>query len=297
MGQTGQSDVTASPGSQHFTLNTNGLVKVGRRPSLPNYLKQLWDFRSFVFFDSQARISSGNSEESLGKLWMILNPILNGATYFLVFGILLGTGRGVPNFIAYLILGVFMFRFTTQSILSGARSINNNRAIVQAFNFPRATLPIAVCVRELMANLPVFLVMFALVLAIPPMEPITWKWLLFIPVVIIQFFFNVGLSLLLARVVTRVKDFAHIISFGTRLWLYLSCVFFSAERFESNPLIMTLMHANPMFCVLDIVRDLILYDTWPVAERWLVLGGWTAALLVIGMLVFWWAEEDYGRET
>lgn len=281
---------------RQYTLDRSELIPVGRRPSLPAYLRQLWDYRHFVLFDSRARVSSGNSEESLGKLWMVLNPILNGATYFLVFGVLLGTGRGVPNFLAYLIIGVFMFRFTTQSILNGARSINNSRALVQAFSFPRATLPIAVCVRELIAHVPVFVIMFVLVLGIPPLEPITWKWLLFFPALALQFLFNIGLSLFLARIVTQVKDVAHLISFGTRLWLYLSCVFYASERFESVPLMMTFMHANPMFCVLDIVRDAVLYDAWPAMDRWLVLGGWTLGLLVVGLISFWKAEEAYGRE-
>jgi teichoic acid transport system permease protein len=296
MAQTGHPDGTSTAGHLQYSVSRDSLIPVGRRPSLGRYLRQLWDFRSFILFDSQARVSSGNTEESLGKIWMILNPILNGATYFLVFGLLLGTGRGVENFIAYLIIGVFMFRFTTQSILNGARSINNNRAIVQAFHFPRATLPIATCVRELLANIPAYVVMFVLILVIPPLEPITWKWLLFIPVVVLQFFFNIGLSLLLARIVTQVKDFAHLISFATRLWLYLSAVFYAADRFASHPLMMAFMEANPMFCVLDIARDVLLYDAFPAPERWIVLAAWTVGLLIVGTVVFWKAEEAYGRE-
>ncbi|QCU78349.1 ABC transporter permease [Citricoccus sp. SGAir0253] len=296
MAQTGHPDDTSTAGVRRYTVERGGLIPVGRRPTLGRYLKQLWDFRSFILFDSQSRVASGNTEETLGKAWMVLNPILNGATYFLVFGLLLGTGRGVENFIAYLIIGVFMFRFTTQSILNGARSINNNRAIVQAFHFPRATLPIATCVRELLANVPAYVVMFVLILAIPPLEPITWKWLLFIPAVILQFLFNIGLSLLLARIVTQVKDFAHLISFGTRLWLYLSAVFYAADRFASVPVMMAFMEANPMFCLLDIAREVLLYDALPSAERWLVLGAWTVGLLVVGTVVFWKAEEAYGRE-
>ncbi|MEE1620716.1 ABC transporter permease [Zafaria sp. J156] len=295
MGLTGQMEEPAEA-ERRYVLERTGMIRVGRRPSLAGYLKQLWDFRAFILFDSRARIATGNSDDALGKVWMVLNPILNGATYFLVFGILLGTGRGVPNFIAYLIIGVFMFRFTTQSIINGARSINNNQAIVQAFNFPRATLPIAINVRELMSHVPVFAVMFILILAIPPLEPISWLWLLFFPVLALQILFNIGLSLLLARIVTQVGDFVHLISFGTRIWLYLSAVFFSADRFADHPLMMAFMNANPMFCVLDIVRDVILYDTLPEAGRWLVLGGWTAALLLIGTIVFWKAEESYGQE-
>lgn len=73
-------------------------------------------------------------------------------------------------------------------------------------------------------------------------------------------------------------------------------MFYSAERFESIPVMATFMHLNPMFCLLDILRDSMLYDTLPSMDRWLVLGGWTAGLLLVGLLTFWKAEEAYGRE-
>lgn len=282
---------------RHVVLDRQGLIRVGARPSLPRYLRQLWDYRSFILFDSQSRIAGGNSENSLGRIWMVLNPVLNGATYFFVFGLLLGTGRGIENFIAYLIIGVFMFRFTSSAILSGARSITNNRAVVRAFQFPRATLPLAVNVRELLVQVPGFITMFVLILLIPPMESITWKWLLFIPLVALQFLFNVGLSLLLARLVTWHNDIVNLISFATRIWLYLSAVFFSIDRFQDHPEVMMIMELNPMFCVLDIARDALLYDTLPDLQHWLVLGAWTFAMLVIGTLVFWQAEESYGVEN
>lgn len=277
-------------------IEQSGLFKVAARPGLWTYLKQIWRFRSFVLFDSQSRIAGGNSEDSLGRVWLILNPILNGATYYFVFGLLLGTGRGVENFLGYLIIGVFMFRFTSQAITSGARAITNNRAVVRSFRFPRATLPLAINVRELLTQIPVFAIMILLILVIPPAEPITWKWLMLIPLIALQFVFNLGLSLILARLVDWSNDMIHLVTFATRIWLYLSAVFFSVDRFENHPALMRMMELNPMFCVLDIARDCLLYDSWPPAERWLVLGAWSLVLIVVGTIFFWRAEERYGRE-
>lgn len=285
------------PGSiARYVIEPEGLIRVGARPSLWAYLKGIWKFRHFIYFDSQARIAAGHDEDRLGKIWLVLNPILNGATYYFVFGLLLGTGKGIPNFLGYLIIGTFMFRFTTQAIINGARSINNNKSVVQAFNFPRATLPVAANLREFMANVPAYVVMIILLLVIPPLENITWLWLLMIPLVALQFLFNLGLSLVLARIVTRFSDFVHIISFGTRIWLYLSAVFFSIDRFAEHPALVTLMHMNPMYCVLEIARDCLLYGSVPDLSRWLVLIGWTAVLLIAGTVIFWLAEESYGQE-
>lgn len=299
-GQDPTNSQSGDPSPQHsvkeYSINPSNLIRVGARPGFWAYLKEIWRFRSFIYFDSQARVAAGHDEDRLGSFWLVLNPILNGATYYFVFGLLLGTGRGIPNFLGYLIIGTFMFGFTTKAIIAGARSINNNKSVVQAFNFPRATLPVAANLREFMANVPAYVVMIILILVIPPMEQITWLWLLMIPLIALQVLFNLGLSLVLARIVTRYSDFIHIISFGTRIWLYLSAVFFSADRFASHPALMAFMHANPMYCVLEIARDALLYSTVPHMSRWLVLIGWTVGLLIIGAWVFWRAEESYGRE-
>lgn len=289
-------DSHSQGGTVVLTVDGSSLRRVGARPGLGRYLASLWEFRSFILFDSRSRIAGANSLNALGRVWMVLNPILDGAAYFLVFGLLLGTGRGIENFIAYLIVGVFLFRYTTAAISAGSRSISANLSIVRAFRFPRATLTIATNIRELMLFGPTLVVMIALILIIPPAEEITWRWLLMIPLLALQTLFNIGLSLLLARFVAHWADLGNLISFGTRIWLYLSAVFFSVQRFEHIPPLVTAMHLNPMFCVLDIARQSLLYGADADPMRWIVLITWTAVLLVVGVVVFWRAEETYGEE-
>lgn len=289
-------DQQAPSGGTVVTVDGSDLRRVGARPGLGRYIASLWDYRSFILFDSRSRIAGANSVNALGRVWMVLNPILDGAAYFLVFGILLGTGRGIENFIGYLVIGVFLFRYTSGAITAGSRSISGNLAIVRAFRFPRATLVIATNMRELLLFVPTLITMVLLVLAIPPAEEITWRWLLLIPLLALQTLFNIGASLLLSRFVAHWADLSNLIAFGTRIWLYLSAVFFSIERFENVPALVTAMHLNPMYCVLDIARQSLLYATDADPMRWIVLAAWTAVLLVVGILVFWSAEETYGED-
>lgn len=283
-------------GAQQVKIDGSNFTRVGVRPGLWSYLKELWDFRHFIIFDSKSRIAGETADDNLGRTWMVLNPILQGMAYFLVFGVMLGTGRGIENFVAYLIIGIFMYRFTVTTVVAGSKAISGNRALVTAFSFPRMTLPIAINVRELMRQSTTYLTMFALVLMIPPLEPISWKWLMFIPIVAMQFLFNLGLSFVLARIVAEWNDFTHIIAFGTRIWMYLSAIFYGVERFEDIPIVLNFMYANPLFCILDMTRDVVLYDTWPEPMRWIVLGSWTVGLLIVGTFIFWQGEEKYGRE-
>ncbi|GAA3795488.1 ABC transporter permease [Micrococcus endophyticus] len=293
MADTGESRAEAAA---VVTVDGARLRRVGARPGLGQYIRSLWDYRSFILFDSRSRIAGANSVNALGRVWMVLNPILDGAAYFLVFGLLLGTGRGIENFLGYLVIGVFLFRYTSGAITAGSRSISGNLSIVRAFRFPRATLVIATNMRELLLFVPTLITMVVLVLTIPPAEDITWRWLLLIPLLALQTLFNIGASLLLSRFVAHWADLSNLIAFGTRIWLYLSAVFFSIERFEHVPALVTAMHLNPMYCVLDIARQSLLYAEAADPMRWIVLGAWTAVLLVVGILVFWSAEETYGED-
>lgn len=293
------------PTPRQVALDGDGLIRVGARPNLWQYLKQIWAFRHFILYDSHTRVATSNTSDSLGRVWMVMNPILLGFAFFMVFGIILQTSRGIDHFIGYLIIGIFMFRYATSAITAGATSIINNQNVVHAFNFPRACLPLATNMRELFANIATFVVMFALVVTIGDLaiggeasSPIVlnWKWLLFFPVLGLMLLMNFGLSLLLARAVTAYTDVKHLVSFGTRIWFYASCVFFAPDRWAEVPYAQPFLDFNPMFCALDIVRQAWLYDSFADPMRWYVLSGWAVGTILIGIIVFWQAEETYGRE-
>ncbi|AMB42599.1 phosphate ABC transporter permease [[Arthrobacter] sp. ATCC 21022] len=226
---------------------------------------------------------------------MLLNPIFSGLTYYVMFGLLLQTGRGIDNYIGYLVIGVFIFQASAGAITTGARSIHSNKAVVQAFNFPRATLPIGANIREMMANVPLILAMLLIITIVPPVEKITWLWLMILPALALQSIFNLGIGLILARIISRVHDATHLLPFFIRAWMYGSAIFYSYDRFITHPEILAAMKINPLFNVIDIIRNCILYAQPPTWQSWAILAVWALAALMIGMVFFWQGEESYGR--
>ena len=194
------------PRRRTVVLDLKELPRVGARPKFTDYLVSLWDYRHFVLYDAKARVQSANRRDRLGSAWLLLDPLLNGLGYFLIFGLLLNASRGIENFLGYLIIGVFLFQLSTRAIVTTSRIIASNQNVIQAFNFPRATLALAVNLRELIANIPVILMMLVLIILIPPTEQISWLWLLIVPVIMLQVIFNLGLGLLLAPMVAKVND-------------------------------------------------------------------------------------------
>lgn len=284
----------ASPTTTKLVTLGN-LSRVGARPPLGQYIRLLWARRHFLWADARAKVASGTRQSLLGKAWLVLNPLIDGAVYFLVFGLLMKNARGIDNFIGYLLIGVFLFQFTTQSINGGARSVQSGKNLIRAFTFPRAALPISVVLRNLLNLGPTLVTLAALIYLTSPAEEYTWRIALVPAALALQVMFTTGLALLVARWAAALPDITNLISMVMRVWLYASAVFFSFENLVDDPELLAWLEVNPMFIVLDIVRDCVLYATTPDPMRWVWLGCWAVGMLLIGFVTFWRAEESYGR--
>lgn len=277
-------------------VDLRAVSRVGAKPALVDYLVSLWNYRHFILYDAKARVQSKNKRDRLGSAWLLLDPLLNGLGYILIFGVLLNASRGIENFLGYVIIGIFMFQMSTRAIVGTARVISSNQNVIQAFNFPRATLALAVNIRELIANVPVLIMMLLLVLLIPPAEPISLTWLVLVPIVFLQVVFNLGIGLILAPLVAKLNDLLHLISFFMRFWLFASCVMFSIDRYAKWPPVQKIVEINPLYIVITMARDAILYDRLPSWQHWAGLGAWSLGALLMGTLIFWKGEESYGRD-
>lgn len=287
---------SSGPAPRTVAFDSTRLRAVGARPPLTDYLAQLWASRHFVVYDARVRLSVSQEHTLLGKAWLVLNPVLLGLTFLLVFGLLLGTGRGVENFIAYLLVGIMLFTYSSRSIVSGARSLASGRALIRGFSFPRVALTLSINVRELMSQGFVLAAMAAMILVIPPLEPVTWRWLLLVPIVALQTVFNWGAGMLLAPLVHRVPDVANLLSFAMRIWMYASGIFYDPARFVADERWLTLFEANPLYQVLSMARSCLLYGQSPPWWAWTYLVVAALGTWLVGLWVFWRNEESYANE-
>jgi len=278
-------------------VNPEGLKPVGGRPPLKQYVRSLWRRRHFIVADSRARVSSSGRQMLLGQAWLILKPVLEAGVYLIIFGLILKSSRGIDNFLGYLVVGVFLFQYTTRSLTTGGTAVITGRSLIHAFSFPRAALPIAVVIRETLSMFPVLAAMVVLILVMPPGAELSWLWLLFPLVFLLQLVFNFGVAMIASRLVAHTRDVTHLLNLFARFWFYGSAVFFSYERFIDSPAFLTFIKLNPLFVVLDMSRDLLLYARLPAAQSWVQLACWAVVMFVVGLVFFWRGEESYGRDS
>jgi len=236
----------------------HGLRPAAARPQIGVYLRQLWRRRSFMLAFATARNIAMYTEARLGQLWQILTPLLNVAVYFLIFGVLLHVSRGVPNYLAFLITGVFVFTFTQRAFISTSNVITGSLPLIRALQFPRAALPLAYVIIELQQMLLSLLVLAIIVLLSG--EPLTWFWLLAIPALVLQTIFNVGVGLLVARLGSQVNDFSQLLPFLLRTWLYVSGVLFSIATLDlrTHRWIIAVLELNPAALYITLTRNALL---------------------------------------
>lgn len=283
------------PAATSTTSAAPALRPVGGRPPLGEYLRRLWQRRHFIYADSRARAFSGNRDMLLGNLWLVGVPILQGLMYFIVFALVLKVNRGIPNFTGFLLIGIFLFQYTTSCLSQGVTAMSRGRGLTTAFSFPRAAVPLATLLRETLSMAPVLATLVLLLLVVPPGTEVTWAWLLFPLVFALQVLFNAGLVLYAARLGSAIPDFKHVVSFLSRFWFYTSGVFFSVERFIQDPVWLAVARLNPMYLILDMSRDLLLYDTVPDGRSWALLSVWSVTVAAFGFWYFWQGEDSYDQ--
>ncbi|MYS56561.1 ABC transporter permease [Streptomyces sp. SID6013] len=277
-----------------------GLTVSGARPSLVEYVRQLWGRRHFILAFYQAKLTAQYSQAKLGQLWQVATPLLNALVYFAIFGLILNAGKGMPKdvYIPFLVTGVFVFTFTQSSAMAGVRAISGNLGLVRALHFPRASLPISFALQQLQQLLASMIVMFAVVIGFGSYPSLSW--LLVIPALVLQFLFNMGLALIVARMGAKTPDLAQLMPFIMRTWMYASGVMFSIPiMLEDKPAwLADVLQWNPAAVYMDLIRFALIdgYGSENLPPHvWAVGLGWAVVLAAGGFVYFWKAEERYGR--
>ena len=277
-----------------------GLTVSGARPSLVEYVRQLWDRRHFILAFSRAKLTAQYSQAKLGQRWQVATPLLNAAVYFFIFGMILKANRGLPRevYIPFLVTGVFVFTFTQSSVMAGVRAISGNLGLVRALHFPRASLPISFALQQLQQLLFSMIVLFAVAIGFGSYPKMSW--VLILPVLALQFLFNTGLALIMARAGAKTPDLAQLMPFVMRTWMYASGVMFSIPIMlaDKPQWLANVLQWNPAAIYMDLMRFALIdgYGSENLPPHvWAVAGGWAALLMIGGFVYFWKAEERYGR--
>jgi teichoic acid transport system permease protein len=270
-----------------------GLVSASKIPSLFDYLKSTWRRKDFIAELADARSTQQYSDSLLGRIWQLITPLLNAAIYYLIFGILLGTSKGIENFTAFLVAGVFVFNFMQVTVTAASASIPKNDRLIKAIHFPKLVLPLATVVQQIQQYFVSLVVLLVIVLVTG--EPLTLMWLTLPLVLAMQILFTTGFALILARWGARSRDINQLLPFFTRTWRYVSGVFFSITIFTATmpAAVGTALLLNPGAVYIDLVRDSLMVTESSDPIIWIMGAVWAIVFFVAGLVYFYRGEKKY----
>jgi len=272
-----------------------GLHLLGQRPPLRAYLVETFRRVPFAWTLAVYRLQAELQVHKLGVLWLVLRPVLTAAVYGSIFYFLLNSAARPQPFIPYLLAGVFIFQFFSNSLSSGARAITGSAKLVQSIGFPRILIPVSVIIEEAVKMGPISLVLAILLAAFG--IPISWTWLLLIPVLLIMALFNFGVACIVARLSVHVRDVQQVLPLVSRILFYTSGVFFNIDGLLADmPTLHAIVRWLPTYDFVALARGVMMQQYAAVPIVWVSAVVWSVVLLVFGVIFFWRAEVRYGIE-
>jgi ABC-2 type transport system permease protein len=196
---------------------------------------------------------------ALGYVWSLIKPLSYFGVLWLVFAFLLRTANQTHDFAIYLLMGILLYTFFTDSIGVMLRSIVESGAILRRLAFPPILVPLSASVG---VSITFFINILAIVVfvGIQRVEPrIEW---LFIPLLLVELYaFCVGLGLLLAALYVRFRDIGQIWELASQLLLFASAIFYPIGIMA--PWAQKIAFLNPFVQIMQDARHALLGSSGP----------------------------------
>ena len=269
------------------------LISGGHRPGLGKYLGDLVRSRALAWSIAHNDLMSRHGSYFFGWLWNLLDPLLMLGVYWLVFGLLLA-GRRPEDFLAFLAIGIFLFRFIQGSVVGGASSVSRNVGMVRQVRFPRAVLPLA----EMLKNFFQFVWQLPIVLLIvlATTGVLRAGWIIFVLVLLpLASVFALGGALLFARLAASFADVTKLLPYGFRILFYASGVLFPISALVGDHPFGPVVLVNPIYAFVALARHLVLEPAARTGILWTFAALWSCVSFGVGLVVFLSAEHRYGR--
>lgn len=268
-------------------------VFLGRHgaPKLRDYLPELWARREFVIELARCTLRAQNYLNAFGQLWLVLNPLLLGCVYFVLVDLING-GHHASNYFTMLLGGLFLYNFFSSILSQSAGSIIGSSRLVLNSRLPRLVLPITQIFIAFMRFVPSLLVF----LVVHTIQGIPWgvNALYAIPAFFEILLFGAGLGFICATLQVYFRDFANLLPYVTRIWMFLSPVLWELNtELAGHSLKSHVLPLNPLSPIIGMWGDGLVYNSAP-PYSWLLQGlAWALGAFVLGLFVFTRREREF----
>ncbi len=216
----------------------------------------------------------------LGVFWSFLNPLLTMVVQYVVFSNLFRFD--VPHYQAYLIIGIVLYNFFSESTGMALSSIIGNAGLITKVYVPKYIYPLT-RVLSSMVNLVISLIPLLLVTLISGCVP-TKAYLLVPFALVCLAVFCLGIGLLLAAAMVFFRDIQFLWGVLSMIWMYLTPIFYPASILPEN--VAWVLNINPLNHVIVFVRTCLMDGISPEPVMYVQCALMALGTLLVGALVF-----------
>ncbi|MEH7348653.1 ABC transporter permease [Gottfriedia acidiceleris] len=199
------------------------------------------------------------ADNILGSLWVFLNPLMQIAVFWFVFGTGIRGGapvHGVP-FIIWMLCGLIPWFFISTAIINGSASIYARVGTVSKMNFPLSIIPTYVVLSRFYTHLVLVVVLLIAVISSQGMDGVH------IFALIYYMFSNlmllIALAFLTSTLSTMLRDIHLFLQQFTRMLMYLTPVLWMPNPHQT--FLLKIMKINPFFYIATGYRDSLLNNS------------------------------------
>ena len=222
-----------------------------------------------------------------GYLWWILEPLLWVGVFYLVFEVLLGTGRA--DFLVFLAVGKLTFIWFSKSVSQSANSLLGSRGLIGKMDAPKWLFPVAICHEGLYKQAAVFALLIVMLLYKGYAPSVAWLWL--VPLAITQYLLIVGCGMVAALLVCVRQDFQLLVQLGMVFLLFMSGIFWDIDNISNAALRENLLLVNPLAALIDLYRQVLMEGNAPNFRQWGVVVVQSA--LILGLAAWAYSALHY----
>lgn len=245
-----------------------------------NYKDLLWEF-----VKKDIKLKYRNS--FLGILWSMLNPLLIMLVLTFLFSTLFK--NKIPNFPVYCLSGRLIYDYFAQATNQSMNSITGKSSLIKKIYVPKYLYTLS----KVISSFIIFLISLIplIVIMIVTHVKITKVFLLSFYPLICLFFICLGVGLVLATINVFFRDMQHLYSVILMIIMYASAIFYSADIV--NPKYVFILNLNPIFPVIKVFRDCVLYGQITAYYSWILCAIYAVLSVIIGLIVFYKKQDKF----
>jgi lipopolysaccharide transport system permease protein len=221
----------------------------------------------------------------LGLAWYVVNPVVLMAAYWFMFGRVLTGVVAHADYPLFLMVGLLVWLFFSQSLLGAAGSLIDQGSLIRKARFPREVIPAAVVTVQFVTFAAVLGAVTVLTVAVRG----TFDWpLLLLPALLAALYgFAVGLALVVSVLHAYFRDVAPILAAVLLPWFFVSPIFFDPSDITRNESYReALQWANPVAPFITAVRDVVYGGAAPGGGVLLYVAAAALVALAAGVALF-----------